>query len=128
MKLPEYPIFGELDRHLYGEGTHERVWEKLGAHPCTHRGATGVGFAVWAPNARRIAVIGEFNGWNPDAHLMEKGEGGIWQCFVEGASVGQTYKFHLVSEVDGYWVEKSDPFAFSTEMRPGTASRIADLA
>lgn len=128
VKLPEYPIFGELDRHLYGEGTHERVWEKLGAHPCTHRGATGVGFAVWAPNARRIAVIGEFNGWNPDAHLMERGEGGIWQCFVEGATVGQTYKFHLVSEVDGYWVEKSDPFAFSTEMRPGTASRIADLS
>lgn len=127
MKLPEYPIFGELDRHLYGEGNHERVWEKLGAHPCTYKGREGVCFGVWAPNAKRIAVIGEFNGWNPDAHLMEKGDGGIWQCFVEGALVGQTYKFHLVSEIDNYWVEKSDPFAFATEMRPGTASKIADL-
>jgi 1,4-alpha-glucan branching enzyme len=128
VKLPEYPIFGELDRHLYGEGNHERSWEKLGSHPCTHKGGVGVGFGVWAPNAKRIAVIGEFNDWNPDAHLMEKGDGGIWQCFVEGAKVGQSYKFHLVSEVDNYWVEKSDPYAFATEMRPGTASKIADLA
>jgi len=128
VKLPEYPIFGALDRHLYGEGNHERIWEKLGAHPCSYKGKTGIGFGVWAPNARRIAVIGEFNGWNPDAHLMEKGDGGIWQCFVEGAQVGQSYKFHLVSEVDNYWVEKSDPFAFATEFRPGTASKISDLS
>lgn len=127
MSKLEYPLLGSLDLHLYGEGRHERVWEKMGAHPCTYQGAEGVAFAVWAPNARRIAVIGEFNGWNPDAHLMERLDGGIWQCFVAGARVGQTYKYHLVSEVDDYWVEKADPFAFQAEFRPGTASRIADL-
>ncbi|HXP89339.1 MAG TPA: 1,4-alpha-glucan branching protein GlgB [Fibrobacteria bacterium] len=124
----EYPLLGSLDLHLYGEGRHERLWEKLGAHRCSRQGVEGVAFAVWAPNARRVAVIGEFNGWNPDAHLMERLDGGIWQCFVAGARVDQTYKYHLVSEVDGYWVEKADPFAFQAEVRPGTASRIADLS
>lgn len=128
MSMLEYPILGSLDLHLYGEGRHERIWEKLGAHGCTLGGTKGVGFAVWAPNARRVAVIGEFNGWNPDAHLMERLDGGIWQCFVAGARVGQTYKYHLVSEVDGYWVEKADPFAFQAEFRPGTASRVTDLS
>jgi len=124
----EYPLLGSLDLHLYGEGRHERIWEKFGAHSCTHDGVEGVAFGVWAPNAKRVAVIGEFNGWNPDAHLMEHLDGGTWQCFVAGAHVGQTYKYHLVSEVDGYWVEKADPFAFQAEFRPGTASRITDLS
>ena len=127
MSMLEYPLLGSLDLHLYGQGRHERIWEKLGAHLCSQEGVEGVAFAVWAPNARRIAVIGEFNGWNPDAHLMERLDGGIWQCFVAGARVDQTYKYHLVSEIDGYWVEKADPFAFQAEVRPGTASRIADL-
>jgi 1,4-alpha-glucan branching enzyme len=117
-----------LDLHLHGEGRHERVWEKLGAHPCRQGTVDGVGFAVWAPNARRMAVVGEFNGWNADAHLMERLDGGVWQCFVAGAVVGQSYKFHVVSEVADYWVEKADPYAFQTEMRPSTGSRIADLA
>ncbi len=128
MSMLEYPLLGSLDLHLYGEGRHERIWEKLGAHRCSQEGVDGVAFAVWAPNARRVAVIGEFNGWNPDAHLMERLDGGIWQCFVAGARVHQTYKYHLVSDVDGYWVEKADPFAFQAEVRPGTASRIADLS
>ncbi|QQS04975.1 MAG: 1,4-alpha-glucan branching protein GlgB [Fibrobacterota bacterium] len=123
----QYPVLGSLDIHLHGEGNHERIWEKLGAHPCSYQGVEGVSFAVWAPNARRIAVIGDFNNWHPDAHLMERQEGGVWQCFVAGAQVGQTYKFHLVSQVDNYWVEKSDPYAFAAEYRPGTGSRICDL-
>jgi len=123
----QYPVLGSLDIHLHGEGNHERIWEKLGAHPCSYQGRSGVAFAVWAPNARRIAVIGDFNDWHPDAHLMERQEGGVWQCFVEGAQVGQAYKYHLVSEVNDYWVEKSDPYAFSAEVRPGTASRICSL-
>ena len=128
MSMLEYPLLGSLDLHLYGEGRHERIWEKLGAHRCSQHGVEGIAFAVWAPNARRVAVIGEFNGWNPDAHTMERLDGGIWQCFVVGARVDQTYKYHLVSEIEGYWVEKADPFAFQAEVRPGTASRIADLS
>lgn len=127
MSALQYPVLGSLDIHLHGEGNHERIWEKLGAHPCSYQGVEGVSFAVWAPNARRIAVIGDFNNWHPDAHLMERQEGGVWQCFVAGAQVGQTYKFHLVSQVDNYWVEKSDPYAFAAEYRPGTGSRICDL-
>jgi len=128
VSMLEYPLLGSLDLHLYGEGRHERIWEKLGAHRCSQHGVEGIAFAVWAPNARRVAVIGEFNGWNPDAHTMERLDGGIWQCFVVGARVDQTYKYHLVSEIEGYWVEKADPFAFQAEVRPGTASRIADLS
>ena len=128
MSSLEYPLVGSLDLHLHGEGRHERVWEKLGAHACRQGKVDGVSFAVWAPNARRLAVVGEFNEWNPDSHLMERLDGGVWQCFVAGAHVGQSYKFHLVSQVDDYWVEKADPYAFQTEMRPSTGSRIADLA
>lgn len=124
LNKPVYPLLGELDFHLYAEGRHERLWDKLGAHPCTHQGRDGVAFAVWAPNARRVAVIGEFNGWSPDAHLMERLETGIWQCFVDGAVAGQCYKYHVVSGVNEHWVEKTDPVGFHTEVRPGTASRI----
>lgn len=127
MSALQYPVLGSLDIHLHGEGNHERIWEKLGAHPCSFQGREGVSFALWAPNARRIAVIGDFNDWHPDAHLMERQEGGVWQCFVEGARVGQTYKYHVVSQVNDYWVEKADPYAFSAEVRPQTASRICDL-
>ena len=124
MNKPVYPLLGELDFHLYAEGRHERLWEKLGAHPCTYEGREGVAFAVWAPNARRMAVIGEFNGWSPDAHLMERLNTGIWQCFVEGAKIGQAYKYHVVSGVNDHWVEKMDPVGFHAEVRPGTASRV----
>ena len=126
--LKTYPLWTEFDLHLFHEGSHDRTWEHMGAHRATYQGVEGVAFAVWAPNARRIAVIGEFNGWSPDAHLMERlNDGGLWQCFVAGAQVGQSYKFHIVSGVNEHWVEKADPYGFWMEMRPSTGSRIADL-
>ncbi|MEN9353061.1 MAG: 1,4-alpha-glucan branching enzyme [Fibrobacterota bacterium] len=124
-----YPLWTEFDLHLFHEGSHDRTWEHMGAHLAIHEGVEGVAFALWAPNASRIAVVGEFNGWNPDAHLMQRlNASGVWQCFVAGAQVGQSYKFHIVSQVDNYWVEKCDPYGSWMEVRPGTASRIADLA
>ena len=127
--LKTYPIWTEYDLYLFHQGSHDQLWDKMGSHPAVYDGVEGVAFSVWAPNARRIAVIGEFNDWNPDAHLMERlTNEGVWQCFVGGAKVGQSYKYHLVSQVDDYWVEKSDPYGFWMETRPGTASRVADLS
>jgi len=127
--LKTYPLWTEYDLYLFHQGSHDQLWDKMGAHQAVYDGVVGVAFSVWAPNARRIAVIGEFNDWNPDAHLMERlSEDGVWQCFVGGAKVGQSYKYHLVSQVDDYWVEKSDPYGFWMEVRPGTASRVADLS
>lgn len=129
LNLKTYPIWTEYDLYLFHQGSHDQLWEKMGSHPAVYDGVEGVAFSVWAPNARRIAVIGEFNDWSPDAHLMERlNEEGVWQCFVGGAKVGQSYKYHLVSQVDDYWVEKSDPYGFWMETRPGTASRVADLS
>ena len=129
LKLKTYPIWTEYDLYLFHQGSHDQLWDKMGSHPAVYDGVEGVAFSVWAPNARRIAVIGEFNDWNPDAHLMERlTDEGVWQCFVGGAKVGQSYKYHLVSQVDDYWVEKSDPYGFWMETRPGTASRVADLS
>src|SRR5947207_5348282 len=79
------PILGEIDLHLFGEGKHERIYEKLGAHCVTHEGKRGVGFAVWAPNARRVSVVGDFNGWDSHQHPMRRlGSSGVWELFVPG--------------------------------------------
>jgi 1,4-alpha-glucan branching enzyme len=112
--------FGELDVYLAREGRHERLYEKLGAHVV----AEGVAFAVWAPTARAVSVVGDFNGWDPGAHPMQNiGDAGIWAALVAGAEPGQRYKY-AVTGADGRTMQKADPFAFATEVPPQTASVI----
>ncbi|MFI8461645.1 1,4-alpha-glucan branching protein GlgB [Kitasatospora sp. NPDC085464] len=117
---PVPPTPGELDLHLIGEGRHERLWQVLGAH--TRAGGTD--FAVWAPKARAVRVIGDFNGWHGAGHEMEPlGSSGIWQRFVPGAGEGALYKYEVL-RTDGTWRQKADPLAFAAECPPGSASRI----
>lgn len=116
---------GEHDLHLFAEGTHSRLYERLGAHPARVDGRDGVRFAVWAPEAERVSVVGAFNDWSPEAHpLSPVRDSGIWQVFVPEVGAGTLYKFHIRSRHRGYWVEKTDPFARSTEMPPATASVV----
>ncbi len=113
------------DLYLFAEGTHDRLASKLGAHP----GPDGTGFAVWAPNAEFVSVVGDFNGWDPEAHPLEPvASSGIWAAEVGGAGRGQVYKFHVRSRYGGYRVEKADPFAFHAETPPKTGSVVWDLA
>jgi 1,4-alpha-glucan branching enzyme len=113
------------DLYLFGEGTHGQLAAKMGAHV----GPDGTAFAVWAPNAERTSVIGDFNGWDVESHPLEPvGSSGIWSGSVEGAHEGQTYKFHIRSRHAGYRVDKADPFAFRTETPPKTGSVVWDLA
>ena len=121
---------GETDFHLFAEGTHARLYEKLGAHPGVQDGASGTRFAVWAPNAAAIDVIGDWNGWQPGSGsaLAPLGQSGLWHGFLPAAVVGQRYKFRIRSRMGGYVVDKADPFAFAAELAPNTASVVADLA
>ena len=112
------------DQYLFREGTHSRLYEKLGAHVVP--GA--VEFAVWAPNADSVAVIGDWNGWDPRANPMRGSDAGIWTARVEGARQGSIYKFHVVSKSGDFRVDKSDPFAFRAEPAPRTGSVVWDLA
>jgi len=116
------------DLFLFNEGSHYRLYEKLGAHPITVDGVEGTYFAVWAPNAKQISVMGEFNGWDKLSHpLSPKGQSGIWEGFIPGVAKGTIYKYYLVSHRRGYHVEKADPFAFYSETPPRTASIAWDL-
>lgn len=117
--------FADWDLHLFAEGTHRKLWEKLGAHIVDG----GVRFAVWAPNAIRVSVIGDFNGWNNDAHpLTDRTGAGIWEGFIPDTGKGAKYKFHIVSRYnDNYEVDKSDPFGIHHELSPQTASIVWDL-
>ena len=118
----------ETDRYLFGEGTHYEIYEKLGAHPKTYRRKEGMYFAVWAPNARAVSVVGDFNDWNPDATPMEVlGSSGIYETFVPGIGTGQLYKY-AITTASGKVLFKADPYAFEAEYRPGTASITADLS
>ncbi|MEX5270911.1 1,4-alpha-glucan branching protein GlgB [Kocuria sabuli] len=122
------PTLGELDLHLIGEGRHETLWTVLGAHVRRYPSAlgeiTGVSFAVWAPNAQAVRVIGDFNGWDGSEHAMRSlGSSGVWEIFVPGLGSGATYKFRILGR-DGGWREKADPMAFGTEVPPSTASRV----
>ena len=120
--------FTELDQYLFGQATHYDIYKKLGAHPVSYGRQKGVYFAVWAPNAQYVSVIGEFNDWNTQANPMEKaGPIGIFQVFVPGAREGQLYKFYIVG-MHGEELYKADPYANAAEMRPGTASRITDIS
>ena len=117
------------DLFLFNEGTHLRLWEKLGAHPGVQGGQAGTHFAVWAPNAREVSVIGDFNAWTPgEAPLRAVGSSGIWSGFVPGLGRGAHYKYAIVSHHAGHYGEKADPFGFLHETPPRTASVVWDLA
>jgi 1,4-alpha-glucan branching enzyme len=122
-------LLTEQDIYLFKEGNHFQLYEKLGTHIIVVNGVTGTLFAVWAPNAERVSVIGDFNGWNRDSHpLSVRWDGsGIWEGFIPGLGNGAIYKYHIVSKHRNYSVDKADPFAFHAETPPKTASIVWDL-
>jgi len=121
-------LFTEDDLYIFNEGTHYRLYNKLGAHPISEEGVNGTYFAVWAPNAERAAVIGEFNGWDKSSHLLRpRGTSGIWEGFIPGIGNGTSYKYHIYSRYNAYKADKADPFAFFSETPPNTASIVWDL-
>jgi 1,4-alpha-glucan branching enzyme len=118
------PTVGQLDLHLFGEGKHERLWDKLGAHEQVVDGVAGTGFAVWAPNARAVRVVGDFNRWDGRLHPMRSlGASGVWELFVPGVGTGTHYKYELITAA-GDLVLKADPMALATEAPPATASVV----
>ncbi|MBW9108382.1 1,4-alpha-glucan branching protein GlgB [Microbacterium trichothecenolyticum] len=118
------PTIGELDLHLIGEGRHEELWRVLGAHEREHDGSMGTAFTVWAPNARAVRVVGDFNGWDGQGHAMRSmGASGVWELFIPGLGQGTTYKFELRGR-NGAWVLKADPMARFAEVPPATASVV----
>ena len=121
-------LISDLDCYLFGAGTHYEIYKKLGAHPMTYKGKKGIYFGVWAPHAQAVHLVGDFNGWNPEANPMTKvGQSGIWEYFNAGMQVGELYKFAITTDT-GKILYKADPFAFSAEYRPGTASVTADIS
>lgn len=120
------PTLGPLDDHLLVEGTHHRLPERLGAHPCMHQGVTGTRFAVWAPNARRVSVVGEFNAWDGRCHPMRKRvDSGLWEIFLPGIGEGAAYKYEILGADGRLCPLKADPFGLASEPRPATASVVA---
>ncbi len=112
------PQFTEFDQFLFGEGNHHKLYHKLGAHPVTLDGVSGTLFAVWAPNAKRVSVVGDFNLWNGSKHpMLIIGRSGIWEVFIPEVATGTLYKFEIKSS-DGQLLLKSDPVGFSMELRP----------
>ncbi|MCW2382329.1 MULTISPECIES: 1,4-alpha-glucan branching protein GlgB [unclassified Sphingobium] len=117
------PVLGPLDDLLIGEGTHFRLFDKLGAHLIEHEGASGVHFAVWAPNAQRVALVGDFNDWNGQRHVMRRrSDNGVWEIFMPGLGAWEAYKYLIVGPDGTVQPLKADPFAFASELRPKTAS------
>jgi 1,4-alpha-glucan branching enzyme len=122
------PLLSDFDLHLLAEGTHYRNYERLGAHIRTVGGIRGVHFAVWAPNAQRVSVIGNFNHWDGRRHPMcNRGVTGIWELFIPDLCQGEVYKFEVKSRHRGYLVQKTDPYGFAAELRPKTASMVWDI-
>ncbi len=121
------PVLTEYDLYLLGEGTHFKNYEKLGAHRLTHQGFKGVHFAVWAPNAQRVSVVGNFNHWDGRRHPMRHRSAGFWEIFIPDIDEGEVYKFEIKSRHNGYLVQKSDPYGFASELRPKTASLVWDI-
>jgi 1,4-alpha-glucan branching enzyme len=116
------------DLYLFNEGTHHRLYARLGAHPMTAAGEEGTYFAVWAPNAQQVSVMGEFNQWDKGSHgLRPRAQSGIWEGFIPGVRQGMPYKYHVISRYQGYQADKSDPLAFYNEVPPHTASIVWDL-
>ncbi len=119
------PVLGPLDDHLMAEGTHQHLYEKLGAHPLTHEGVEGVHFAVRAPNALRVSVVGDFNGWDGRRHQMRRRfSSGVWEIFAPGVGTGSVYKFEIVGADNAVLPLKADPVGFASELRPSTASVV----
>jgi 1,4-alpha-glucan branching enzyme len=119
------PVLGEMDRYLMGEGRHWRLYDRLGAHPDQVEGVAGVRFAVWAPNAQRASVVGDFNNWDGRIHMMRKHPGiGVWEIFIPGVAAGAAYKYEFLSADGALLPLKADPFAQAAEFRPSTASLV----
>jgi 1,4-alpha-glucan branching enzyme len=116
------------DLYLFNEGSHFRLYEKLGAHPMEHEGKEGTCFAVWAPDAQKVYVMGDFNGWDKESHpLRPRRKSGIWEGFIPGVGKGANYKYHIASRFHGYHVDKADPFALYSEVPPKTGSIVWNL-
>ncbi len=127
-QTPSQVFISKDDQYLFAQGTHYDIYKKLGAHPSTEKGVTGMSFAVWAPNAASVHVVGSFNGWNEETHEMRRlGPGGIYQLFIPGIGEGELYKY-LIRTPAGEKLYKADPFANYAEMRPGNASRTYDIS
>ncbi|NJK79256.1 MAG: 1,4-alpha-glucan branching protein GlgB [Chloroflexaceae bacterium] len=128
LALPYVTRFSEDDLYFFNEGNHYRLYEHMGSHPMTVDGIKGVYFAVWAPNAAYVAVIGDFNGWNRGSHpLKAKGASGIWEIFIPDLQVGALYKYFVASRYNGYESERADPYGFHHETPPRTASVVWDM-
>jgi 1,4-alpha-glucan branching enzyme len=121
------PILSDFDLHLLSEGNHLRLYDKLGAHPMALDGVAGVGFAVFAPNARRVSVVGDFNYWDGRRHAMRVRGNGFWEIFVPGARAGDKYKYEILGQNGQLLPLKSDPVAFAAEVRPSSASIVVDM-
>ena len=120
------PVLSDLDLHLLGEGRHLQLYDKLGAQPIVHDGVSGVSFAVFAPNAQRVSVVGDFNSWDGRRHAMRVRGNGFWEIFVPGIRIGEKYKFEILSAQGELLPLKSDPVALAAELRPNTASIVVD--
>jgi 1,4-alpha-glucan branching enzyme len=117
------PTLGDIDLHLFGEGRHERIYEKLGAHCRTHQNKRGVSFAVWAPAADQVSVVGNFNDWDPAKHSMRRlGSSGVWECFIAGLRGGELYKYAITTAGEQFF--KADPYALMMEVPPNTSSIV----
>jgi 1,4-alpha-glucan branching enzyme len=122
------PVLGELDEHLIGEGAHQQLWQKLGAKLIEHEGIAGTHFSVWAPNALRVSVVGDFNNWNGRQHPMRRcGGTGVWEIFLPGVGEGSAYKYELIDPSGNLLPQKADPFGFGSEHPPKTASIVRRL-
>ena len=126
--VTQAPWLTDYDLHLFAEGNHQRAYEKFGAHCGEAGGRRGVHFAVWAPNAAAVSVVGDFNQWRPGADVLQShAHAGVWEGFVPDLGPGTLYKYHIVSRSSDYAVDKADPYGFASEIRPQTASRVWDL-
>ena len=122
------PVLGDLDLHLIGEGTHLHLYRRMGAHVCVSEGVDGVSFAVWAPNAQRVSVVGDYNHWDGRVNPMRLRHGvGIWEIFIPGIGAGETYKYEILGKDGNLLPQKADPYGFYAEIPPCTASVVYDL-
>ncbi len=129
METTSTALLSDYDLHLLAEGTHYRTYDKLGAHVKSVNGTVGTHFAVWAPNAERVSVIGDFNNWDPERHPMSlRGEAGVWETFIPEIRSGALYKYRVYSRYNAFVADKADPYGFAAETRPQTASMVFDLA
>ena len=119
--------FTDFDLHLFGEGKHHSIYEKLGAHLTEYEGQSGVYFAVWSPNAQEVSIVGDFNNWKNTKSPMTRNKMGIWEIFVPKLKAGEKYKY-AIKNVHGHWCLKTDPYGYQQELRPATASIVTDLA